>query len=121
MIEKESAALPVAQSVTFAALDANTAHYMFKYVYIEGLKIITYSGSNALLSDGTNTIILNITLNQTDFPVNTKVNVKAVVSYTDLIFLTGVASDVSKAPVIGVDPASYPANRRKFIASHTNK
>ena len=107
---KEAATLPAAAKVTLPALATN----MFKYVLIEGLRITAYTGANPTLSNGVNSVTLVSALNQTTFPVNSLVNVKAVVSFDGTaIILTGYPSDVSKAPVAAVDPAVYPAKGDK--------
>jgi len=103
---KEAATLPATQKITLTALGAN----IFKYVSLEGLSITDYSGGNAILSDGPNTIMLAAGISEAKFPVKTKVNVKAVVSYVGGDFLlVGVADDVEVAPLAGVDPFDYPA------------
>ena len=115
--DPEAAALPTAPKVLLTALATN----IFKYVAIEGLRITEYAGGNAILSDGAATVTLAAALDQAEFPVKTKVNIKAVVGYTDAIILVGVASDVEKAPLAGVDPFEYPSIGEDGKYTLTNK
>ncbi|MGC3978128.1 MAG: T9SS type A sorting domain-containing protein [Paludibacteraceae bacterium] len=82
---------------------------MFEYIRIEGLDISSYDSNGAVLTDGTNTIPLHITLNQSTFPVGTKVNIKVILSSdgTNPV-LVGNVSNIEAAPLAGVDPFSYP-------------
>jgi hypothetical protein len=83
---------------------------MFEYVYLQGLKITSYgTGSVTLAYDAENTITLVSALNQTTLPVNTKVNVKAIVTYDTEVKLVAEASKVTASPVPRPDPASYAA------------
>jgi uncharacterized repeat protein (TIGR02543 family) len=107
---KEAATAPAAQTVTLADLVVGVASYMFEYVYIEGLSITAYNGSDPTVSDGINSITLAAGLNPDDFPVNSKINVRVVVSYTDALILTGVTSDVTFAPVPRPEGVAYPAH-----------
>ena len=101
--------LPSAQTISLAALIADVSNtYMYKLVYIEGLNITAYTGGVATLSDGANTIALNIAISQTEFPVGTKVNVKATVAYNTALQLVGTVANVTKAPLAGTDPFTYP-------------
>ena len=113
----ETAALPEAEKVTLSTLSAN----MFKYVYIEGLKITAYNAGYPTVADGSNSVTLAIALDQATFPVNSLVNVKAVVTYDGAIILTGYASDISKAPIAATDPAVYLAKGDEGQYTLTNK
>ena len=101
LVEKETASLPTAPGTLLTALAGN----MFKYVLIEGVKITAITGSNITLSEGANSIVL--VAEGVTFAVNTKVNVKAVVTYTSAISLVGIADDVSLAPGPTPDAAVY--------------
>lgn len=103
LVSNDAGSLPTATTVALTDLAAN----MFKYVSINGLKVTAYSGSNATLSDGINTVNLAAGLTSAQFSVGTIVNIKAVVTYTDAVSLVGVLSDVSLAPLAAVDPATY--------------
>ena len=105
LLDKDADALPAAPKITLTAL----ASKLFKYVTIEGLTITGYSGDAAIISDGINSINFVAGLSPSAFPVNTKVSIKAVVSFTDDFVLLGVASDVTAAPVPRPDPGVYAA------------
>jgi len=101
LVEKETATLPATPKVLLSTLVSE----VFKYVTIEGLTIIGYEGDNAIVSDGTNSVPFAAGLT---LPANTKISIKAVVSYADGAFtLVGVASDVTAAPVPRPDPGVY--------------
>jgi len=118
LVEKEAAALPATPKIALSALST----YIFKYVNIEGLTITGYSGDNAIVSDGTNSMPFAAGLSPSRFPANTKVGIKAVVAYVDGAFLlVGVASDVTAAPVPRPDPGVYPAQGDNGQYTLTNK
>jgi len=98
--EKSTATLPVAVSVTVENVTAN----MFKYVSLEGLKIIESNTSNVKLTNGDNEVTLIV--DGLSFSVGKKVNVKATVSATEQ--LIGYAANVTLAPLPMPDPATYP-------------
>ena len=105
---KEKASLPAYQTIALAVLKADAAPYMFEYIYLEGLKISEYgTGSVTLIDEANNTIVLKATLNQASLPVNTKVNVKAVVSFDTEVVLVAAASSVTAAPVPRKDTSVY--------------
>ncbi|MDR3219393.1 MAG: InlB B-repeat-containing protein [Dysgonamonadaceae bacterium] len=108
--EKEAATLPAFQTINLATLLADAAPYMFEYLYLEGLTITAYgSGTVTLSDDANNAITLVATLSQTTFPVGTKVNLKATVSYDTKVLLVGYPENVVAALVSIPDPATYPA------------
>jgi uncharacterized repeat protein (TIGR02543 family) len=111
---KETAAVPAAQTIALSDLAADAATYMFEYVYIEGLNITANNGTAATVSDGVNSINLAIALDPGTYPVNSKVNVRAVVSYSDAVILTGSAINVVFAPVPRPDGAIYPVIDGKY-------
>ncbi len=113
---KETATVPAHQTITLATLKADPAAYMFEYLYLEGLTITAYGSGNVTLTDDAgNSIELFAGLNPSTLPVNTKVNVKAVVSYASNIILIGSGANVSAAPVPRPDPAVYaPKNEGKY-------
>lgn len=113
---KEIATIPAQQTITLPTLKADPAAYMFEYIYLEGLKITAYgSGNVTLTDDAANSIILLVGLNPATLPVNTKVNVKAVVSYDTEVNLVGSAINVTAAPVPRPDPSTYaPLHEGKY-------
>lgn len=113
---KETATLPTIQTIVLPTLKAGPADYMFEYVYLEGLTITAYgTGSVTLTDDAENSIVLFATLNQATLPVNTKVNVKAVVSFDTEVILVGSAINVTAAPVPRPDPNAYtPLHEGKY-------
>jgi hypothetical protein len=113
---KEAAGLPAYQTLLLATLLADAAPYMFEYIYLEGLTISAYGSGNVTLSDdANNTITLAVALTQATFPVGTKVNVKATVSYDTNVLLVGYAENVVAAPVSRPDPATYePIENGKY-------
>jgi uncharacterized repeat protein (TIGR02543 family) len=107
---KESGSIPAQQTITLATLKSDAAPYMFEYVYIQGLKIIAYgTGTVTLADDVENTITLHATLNESILPVNTKVNVKAVVSFDTDVMLVASENNVTASPVPRPDTESYAA------------
>jgi uncharacterized repeat protein (TIGR02543 family) len=112
----EKANLPAHQVIALATLKADPAAYMFEYLYLEGLTISAYGDGNVTLTDdASNTIVMHVTLNQTSLPVNTKVNVKAVVSYGTELILVGPAANVTASPVPRPDGATYaPKHEGKY-------
>lgn len=105
---KEKGNMPAFQSIALAVLKADAAAYMFEYIYLEGLKISEYgTGTVTLIDEASNTITLKATINQANLPVNTKVNVKAVVSFDTELVLVAEASSVTAAPIPRVDPSTY--------------
>lgn len=114
---KEASTIPAYQTIVLPTLNADPAAYMCEYIYLEGLKITAYNndGSVTLTDDAANSIMLFATLNQTTLPVNTKVNVKAVVSYDTNVMLVGSAANVTAAPVPRPDGATYtPLHEGKY-------
>ena len=109
-LTKEASTLPSSQTITLSTLTTNVKPYMFELVNMEGLKLTSYEsdGSATLVDDLNNTIKLAIVLNQTDFPVNTRINIKALVAYDTEVLLLGNVSDVTKAPSAGKDAFTYP-------------
>ena len=105
---KEVATIPTQQTITLPTLKADAAAYMFEYIYLEGLKITAYGSGNVTLADDAgNSIIMLVGLNPSTLPVNTKVNVKAVVSYDTEVNLVGSAINVTAAPVPRPDLSTY--------------
>lgn len=101
---KEIASLPSVQTITLATLKAdetkNYITYMYEYILIEGLKIASYTDGVPTLSDDINQIKLNIALNQTSFPVGTKINSRAVVAPDgEYVMLVGPATNIVASPV----------------------
>jgi len=113
---KETATIPALQTVVLPTLKADPAAYMYEYIYLEGLKISAYGiGSVTLSDDAENSIRLFATLNESTLPVNTKVNVKAVVSYDTEVILVGTTANVTAAPVPRPDPNAYtPLHEGKY-------
>jgi uncharacterized repeat protein (TIGR02543 family) len=109
LLSKETATVPAAQTVDLATLVAQTASYMFEYVYLEGLTIKSYGTGNVVLTDDVTDITFAVALNQSELPVGAKINIRAIVSYDTNVLLVGRAGDVSAAPVSRPDPATYPA------------
>jgi uncharacterized repeat protein (TIGR02543 family) len=114
LTSKETGEIPAHQTLLLAALLADARSYMFEYIYLEGLVITANNGTTATVSDGVNTITLAIALDQSTYPVNTKVNTKATVSYTDAIILTGASGNVTLAPVPRPDGVAYPTIDGKY-------
>jgi uncharacterized repeat protein (TIGR02543 family) len=112
----EKATLPAHQVIALATLKADPASYMFEYLYLEGLTITAYGEGNVTLTDdASNTIVMHVTLNQTALPLNTKVNVKAIVSYDTELILVGPATNVTASPVPRPDGATYePKHEGKY-------
>lgn len=108
VVSKETASIPSALNINLPTLIQEPQDFIFKLVYIEGLNIESYDSKGAVLGDGVESIPLYVELNQTQFPVGIKVNVKVVVSYDDVEYLAGTAADVVAAPVPRPDPATYP-------------
>ena len=108
-MSKEAATLPAIQTVIIPTLTADPAAYMYEYVYLEGLTIKSYGAGNVVLTDGLHDITLVAALNQAQLPVNSKINLKAIVSYDTQVMLVSDQSKVSVAPVPRPDTAVYPA------------
>lgn len=107
---KEAATVPAHQTIALTTLKGDPATYMFEYINLEGLKIVSYgAGSVVLGDDAENTITLIADLNQSSLPVNTKVNVKAVVTFDTEVKIITVASKVTAAPVPRPDNQTYDA------------
>ena len=113
---KETGTMPTFQTLALATLKADAAAYMFEYVRLEGLTITAYgTGSVTLRDDAENTITLFADLNQASLPVNTKVNIRAIVSFDTEMVLVAPASFVAAAPVPRPDPATYaPLEEGKY-------
>lgn len=108
-LTKEASTIPAFQTITLPTLAAETAAHMFEYVYLEGLTIKSYGTGSVVLTDAVNDITFLVTLNQAQLPVNTKVNVKAIVSFDTNTVLVGDPSKVTVAPVPRPDTGVYPA------------
>lgn len=107
---KEAGSVPNYQTLALATLKGDAAAYMHEYVYLEGLKVVSYGTGTVVLADDTeSTITLIANLNQSTIPVNTKVNVKAVVTFDTELKLVTEASKVTVSPVPRPDPSSYTA------------
>ncbi|MEA4841465.1 MAG: InlB B-repeat-containing protein [Bacteroidales bacterium] len=110
LLAKEAGAVPTQQTLTLALLKADVAAYMHEYVYFEGLKVVSYGTGNVVLADDAeSSITLDVDLNQSTIPVNTKVNVKAIVTFDTEVKLVTEASKVTVSPVPRPDPSSYAA------------
>lgn len=111
LLSKENASLPTVQAISLATLKADPASYIFEYINIQGLTIVSYGANNTvnLIDDAENTIVLHATLNQTALPANTKVNVRAIASFDTELILVATASNVTAAPVPRPDGATYTA------------
>lgn len=110
LLTKESATIPAYQTLSLATLLADAAPYMFEYVYLEGLTITSYNaGTVTLADDAENAIVLTAAISEESLPVNTKINVKCVVSFDTKIMLLAEAAKVSASPVPRLDPSTYPA------------
>lgn len=110
LVAKETGTVPTQQTVTLATLKADVAAYMHEYVYLEGLKVESYGTGNVVLVDDTDSrITLIVGLNQSTIPVNTKVNVKAIVTFDTELKLVTETSKVTIAPVPRPDPSVYAA------------
>lgn len=109
LLSTEIANIPTVQTITLATLKADAATYIFEYINIEGLTIVSYGANNTvnLIDDADNTIVLHATLNQTALPANTKVNVRAIVSFDSEIVLISTADNVTAAPVPRPDGVTY--------------
>ncbi|HET9571088.1 MAG TPA: InlB B-repeat-containing protein [Bacteroidales bacterium] len=108
LVAKEAGTAPTQQTVTLATLKGDVASYMHEYVYLEGLKVASYGTDNVVLVDDTeSSITLLVSLNQATIPVNTKVNVKAVVTYDSELKLVTETSKVTISPVPRPDPSVY--------------
>ncbi|NDP19793.1 MAG: hypothetical protein GZ091_01745 [Paludibacter sp.] len=108
-LSKETATLPAIQTVIIPTLTADPAAYMFEYVYLEGLTIKSYGSGSVVLTDDLHDITLMANLNQVQLPVNTKINLKAIVSYDTQVVLVGEASKVTAAPVPRPETTVYPS------------
>jgi len=110
LIATEAGSVPTQQTLTLATLKGDVAAYMFEYVYLEGLKVASYgTGNVVLVDDAESSITLVVNLNQSTIPVNTKVNVKAIVTFDTELKLVTEASKVTIAPVPRPDPSTYAA------------
>lgn len=110
LLAKEAGTVPTQQTLTLATLKGDAAAYMHEYVYLEGLKVASYGTGNVVLVDDTeSSITLDVDLNQSTIPVNTKVNVKAIVTFGTEVKLVTEASKVTVSPVPRPDPSSYAA------------
>jgi len=116
LLAKEAGTVPAHQTLTLATLKGDVAAYMHEYIYLEGLKVVSYGTGNVVLADDTeSSITLIAELNQTAIPVNTKVNVKAIATYDTELKLVTEASKVTIAPVPRVDPSTYaPLEEGKY-------
>ncbi|MPM07651.1 hypothetical protein SDC9_53958 [bioreactor metagenome] len=107
---KEAATVPAHQTIALTTLKGDPGTYMFEYINLEGLKIVSYgTGSVVLADDAENTITLIADLNQTSLPVNTKVNVKAIVTFDTELKIIAEASKVTASPVPRPDGQTYAA------------
>jgi len=110
LLAKEAGSVPTQQTLTLATLKGDVAAYMHEYVYLEGLKVASYGTGNVVLVDDTeSSITLVVDLNQSTIPVNTKVNVKAIVTFDTEVKLVTEASKVTVSPVPRPDPSTYAA------------
>ena len=121
LLSTEIANIPTVQTITLATLKADAATYIFEYINIQGLTIVSYGANNTvnLIDDADNTIVLHATLNQTALPANTKVNVRAIVSFDSEIVLISTADNVTAAPVPRPDGVTYtPLHDGKYTLAN---
>lgn len=115
LISKEAAQAPAIQNITLTELKADEAKqyktYMYEWVQILGLAVQSYDGTgNAVLADEAgNTIPLVLKLNQTTYPVGTKIDFKGVIDFGTTVQLNSSAANIKKSPVPQPDPFAYPA------------
>ncbi len=111
LVSKEVSAMPDPQNSSLAVLMETPKGYMYKFIQIEGLDIVSYDGNGyPTLTDGNNNIVAKVALNQSDFPAGKRINVKMTVAYDDNIILLGSADNVEAAPLAGVDTFNYPVH-----------
>lgn len=116
LTSKETESIPVIQTVSLAALLSDPTPYMFQFVKLEGLTISGYEGESAILvDDANNSISLYANISSSTLPVNTKVNLNAVVSYNSNLILASTPGNVTASPVPRPDPSIYnPIEEGKY-------
>ncbi len=116
-------ALPAEVTTTIATLLSNPLKYFCQRVYVEGVNIAKYdSKGNAYVTDGVDTVqCYYVTLDQTAFPVGTKVNLHLIAAYFNGFQFVGPVSGVEAASASGLDPFAYPALGENGVYTLTNK
>lgn len=96
---------------TLSALTAEPLKYFAQRVSISGVKIVSYdSYKNPFVTDGTDTIqCYRMSLDETQFPIGTKVTVTAVAGYFNKFQFVGDVAGIEKVVVGKKDSYAYPA------------
>lgn len=96
---------------TLAALTADPLKYFGQRVSISGVKIVSYdSYKNPFVTDGVDTVqCYRMSLDDTQFPVGTKVTVTAVAGYFNKFQFVGDIAGIEKVVVGKKDSYAYPA------------
>ena len=114
--------LPTAQAITLATFLAAPLDYFAERVYLEGLKITAHDNNGMYVTDGVDTVqCFNMKLDQTVFPVGTRVNINCIGSYYDKPQLVGDAASVVAAPLAGRDAYEYAPRGENGEYTLTNK
>lgn len=125
LLEKESAQMPIIQIISLATLKADEVNeyktYIYEWIQIVGLTIKSYDaeGYATLGDDANNTIFLALKLNQTEYPVGTKIDFKGVLDFSSQLCLNTAVANIKKSPVAGKDAYNYAAMNEHYTL--TNK
>lgn len=96
---------------TLGALTAEPLKYFAQRVSISGVKIVSYdSYKNPFVTDGTDTVqCYRMSLDETQFPIGTKVTITAVAGYFNKFQFVGDVAGIEKVVVGKKDSYAYPA------------
>ena len=110
VVSHEAGTAITPEKVTIDAILADTLKYMSKLVKLDGV-LIDRDGSNIYLKSGDAKILCyKLTLDETQFPTNTKVSATPVVGmYNGTMQFRANTEDVELATAAGKDPYHYPA------------
>ncbi|MBR4547991.1 MAG: InlB B-repeat-containing protein [Paludibacteraceae bacterium] len=111
-------------TATLAALKADMLKYFGKRIKIDGLVIASYdSKGNTYVTDGVDTVeCYKVVLNQTTFPVGTRVNIRLIGgAYKGAFQFVGPTDGIELAPLSGRDNYVYPARGESGEYTLTNK
>ena len=110
VVSKEAGTAVTPEKVTIDAILADTMKYMSKLVKLDGV-LVDRDGTNIYLKSGDSKILCyKLTLDETQFPNNTKVTAVPVVGmYNGTMQFRANAEDVQLASAAGKDAYQYPA------------
>lgn len=108
----EDGTMPAAVALAnLAAAKAEPLKYFGQLISFKGLTIVALDNyKNPSLSDGVDTVVCyKMSVDETKFPVGTKVNVTAIAGYFNGFQLVGDVAGIVEAPFAGKDEYNYPA------------